>query len=105
EEENSSSDDEAISAMIDELPDPNKVWGKISEDTMDDKSNSDLESEDESNSSSTEIIERNKRKLQQPSLSVSKRQKRSEEGTSQPLDTGLTLTDDEELALHLLSRT
>ncbi|XP_076357012.1 putative ATP-dependent RNA helicase DDX10 isoform X2 [Tachypleus tridentatus] len=98
EEENSSSEDEAISTMIDELPDPDKVWGKTLEDSVDDKSTS----EDDGTDSSSE---RNKRKLQQPSLPESKRQKRSEEEISEPLDTGLTLAGDEELALHLLSRT
>ncbi|CAI6344500.1 unnamed protein product [Macrosiphum euphorbiae] len=98
--EDASSSDEA-SVDLSWLPDPDKVYGKRdsgdSEDDFDPNSGSESEVEDDSSN----IHRPPKRKLLTNKTNIKKRRK-IEEDSDEPVDTGLSLMEDEELVLKML---
>lgn len=97
--EDASSSDEA-SVDLSWLPDPDKFYGKResgdSEDYFDPNSTSESEVDDSSN-----IHRPPKRKLLTNKTNIKKRRK-IEENIDEPVDTGLSLMEDEELVLKML---
>ncbi|KAE9543021.1 hypothetical protein AGLY_002932 [Aphis glycines] len=99
--EDTSSSDEA-SVDLSWLPDPDKVYGKQesgdSEDNFDSNSASESEVDDSSN-----IHRPPKRKLL-TNKSNSKKRMKIDEDLDEPIDTGLSLMEDEELVLKMLDK-
>ncbi|CAH1737458.1 unnamed protein product [Aphis gossypii] len=99
--EDASSSDEA-SVDLSWLPDPDKVYGKQesgdSEDNFDSNSASESEVDDSSN-----IHRPPKRKLL-TNKSNSKKRMKIDEDLDEPIDTGLSLMEDEELVLKMLDK-
>merc|ERR1739838_523775 len=95
-EDDDSSDGESVDLSW--LPDPDKVYGKKAEDEKEFFEDSDDEDKE------TEV-KVGKRKITVINKVIPKKAKLEEdEGSSQVLDTGLSLEDDEDLALQLLSK-
>jgi ATP-dependent RNA helicase DDX10/DBP4 len=110
--EYASSSDEA-SVDLSWLPDPDKVYGKRENDNLDDEffnpnsdpesgSDSELQSnESEFDQGSSNIHRPPKRKLL-TNKNKNKKRRKAEEDSDEPIDTGLSLMEDEELALKML---
>merc|ERR1712034_192585 len=92
------------------LPDPDKIYGKEGSDDEDDGQNASEADSSDSEDTPTETVEvkEGKRKLTViKSVIPSKRSRQEssdEESEDEVLDTGLSLGDDEDLAMKLLSR-
>ncbi|XP_025198680.1 probable ATP-dependent RNA helicase DDX10 [Melanaphis sacchari] len=99
--EDASSSDEA-SVDLSWLPDPDKVYGKQESDNSDDHFNPNSASESEVDDDSSNIHRPPKRKLLTNKKNSEKRRK-IEEDLNEPIDTGLSLREDEELVLKMLN--
>ncbi|KAL4096403.1 hypothetical protein QTP88_021365 [Uroleucon formosanum] len=98
--EDASSSDEA-SVDLSWLPDPDKVYGKRDNDDSEDDFDSNSGSESEVEDDSSNIHRPPKRKLLTNKTNIKKRRK-IEEDSDEPVDTGLSLMEDEELVLKML---
>ncbi|XP_001948824.1 probable ATP-dependent RNA helicase DDX10 [Acyrthosiphon pisum] len=98
--EDASSSDEA-SVDLSWLPDPDKVYGKQDSGDSEDDFDSNCGSESEVEDDSSNIHRPPKRKLLTNKTNIKKRRK-IEEDLDEPVDTGLSLMEDEELVLKML---
>ncbi|XP_022173463.1 probable ATP-dependent RNA helicase DDX10 [Myzus persicae] len=98
--EDASSSDEA-SVDLSWLPDPDKVYGKRESGDSEDDYNPSSGSESEVDDDSSNIHRPPKRKLLTNKTNTKKRRK-VEEDSDEPVDTGLSLMEDEELVLKML---
>lgn len=99
--------DESSSVDLSFLPDPDKVYGKVSEDSKFDSETNDGNScsgeSDIGKTLPTKVSKKRKFKVEKTQIIKRRRADKSPTEDANIMDTGLSLRDDEELALRLLS--